>query len=197
MKRLDRAKPVPDMSPMPRFFPRSIRRAASGIGALLGLVGCSATPPPSPVPVAAQVQRAPAPAAPRAVSDPAHPVMLGIDVLEAQGFAAIKGKSIALLTHPAGVNMHDVSTIDILRRAPGVRLVALFSTEHGIRGEYPASINYPDHIDARTGLPVYSLYNGINRGKPSRAQLKGIDTVVIDLQDIGSRSHIFIAPTNV
>ena len=192
MKRLDRAKPVPDISRMPRFFPRSIRRAASGIGALLGLVGCSATPPPTPVPVAAPVQRVQAPAAPRAVGDPAHPVMLGIDVLEAQGFAAIRGKSIALLTHPAGVNMHGVSTIDILRHAPNVRLVALFSTEHGIRGEYPASINYSDHTDARTGLPVYSLYNGINRGKPSRAQLKGIDAVVIDLQDIGSRSYTFV-----
>jgi uncharacterized protein YbbC (DUF1343 family) len=133
----------------------------------------------------------PAPAR-RPLTDAAHPVALGIDVLEDEGFAPIRGKSVALLTHPAGVNMHGVSTIDILRHAPGVHLVALFSPEHGIRGEYAASTIYPDHIDARTGLPVYSLYNGINKGKPSRSELKGIDAVVIDLQDIGSRSYTFV-----
>jgi uncharacterized protein YbbC (DUF1343 family) len=136
---------------------------------------------------------APAPLPPRKTAfELAHPVMLGIDVLESEGFAAIRGKSVGLLTHPAGVNAHGVSTIEVLRYAPGVRLVALFGTEHGIRGEYQASVNYPDHVDARTGLTVYSLYNGINRGKPGRAQLKGIDAVVIDLQDIGSRSYTFV-----
>jgi len=118
--------------------------------------------------------------------------MLGIDVLESEGFAAIRGKSVGLLTHPAGVDAHGTSTIEILRHAPGVRLVALFGTEHDIRGQIAAGINYPDHVDARTGLQVYSLYNGVNRGKPSRAQLRGIDAVVIDLQDIGSRSYTFV-----
>jgi len=117
--------------------------------------------------------------------------MLGIDVLEADGFDRVRGKTIGLLTHPAGVNSRGMSTIEILRHAPNVHLVALFGTEHGVRGEFSASVNYPDHVDAKTGLPVYSLYNGINRGKPSRAQLKGLDAVVVDLQDIGSRSYTF------
>jgi uncharacterized protein YbbC (DUF1343 family) len=164
----------------------------SSVAPLLGLIGCSATPPPSPAqaPVARAVAPSPTPAS-RAAFDPAHPVMLGIDVLEADGFDAVRGKTIGLLTHPAGVNMRGMSTIEILRHAPNVRLVALFGTEHGLRGEFQASVNYPDHTDARTGLPVYSLYNGINKGKPSRAQLKGIDAMVIDLQDIGSRSYTF------
>jgi uncharacterized protein YbbC (DUF1343 family) len=119
--------------------------------------------------------------------------MLGIDVLQAEGFAPIAGKSIGLLTHPAGVNMRGESTIDILRRVPGVRLVALFAPEHGIRGEYAASVNFPDYVDARTGLPVRSLHSGTNANRPTRAQLKGIDAVVIDLQDIGSRAYTYIS----
>jgi len=119
--------------------------------------------------------------------------MLGIDVLQAEGFAPIAGKSIGLLTHPAGVNMRGESTIDILRRAPGVRLAALFAPEHGIRGEYAAGVNFPDYNDARTGLPVHSLHNGTNSNRPTRAQLKGIDAVVIDLQDIGSRAYTYVS----
>jgi uncharacterized protein YbbC (DUF1343 family) len=193
MKHLDRIRPVADMFSMLRILLRSLRRAVSSAAPLLGLAGCSATPPPAPAP--APVIRAAAPAPeppPKSAFELAHPVMLGIDVLESEGFAAIRGKSIGLLTHPAGVDAHGVSTIEILRHAPGVRLVELFSPEHGVRGEYSASVNQPDHIDARTGLPIYSLYNGVNKGKPSRAQLKGIDAVVIDLQDIGSRSYTFV-----
>jgi uncharacterized protein YbbC (DUF1343 family) len=116
--------------------------------------------------------------------------MLGIDVLESQGFAAVRGKSIGLLTHPAGVNMRGMSTIDVLRHAPGVRLVTLFSAEHGLYGEYGRGVGYPDHVDPRTGLMARSLYNGTGT-RPTRAQLKGLDAVVIDLQDIGSRSYTF------
>jgi uncharacterized protein YbbC (DUF1343 family) len=119
-------------------------------------------------------------------------VMLGIDVLEADGFAAVKGKRIGLLTHPAGVNRNGVSTIDVLRRAPGVQLVALYGVEHGIYNELPAERTYPDHRDPRTGLMVYSLYNGKSR-EASAAQLKSIDALVVDLQDIGSRSYTFVS----
>jgi uncharacterized protein YbbC (DUF1343 family) len=118
--------------------------------------------------------------------------MLGIDVLEWHGFAAVKGKRIGLLTHPAGVNRRGESTIDVLRHAPGVNLVALFGVEHGIYGKLPADRHYPDHVDARTGLPVYSLYTGKSR-KPTPAQLRGIDALVVDLQDIGTRSYTFIS----
>jgi len=117
------------------------------------------------------------------------PVMLGIDVLANDNFAPIAGKRIGLLTHPAGVNRFGVSTIDILRRAPNVKLVALFGPEHGIYGNMSAGENISDTIDKRTGLPAYSLY-GKNR-KPTKEQLKGLDALVIDLQDIGVRSYTY------
>ena len=117
------------------------------------------------------------------------PVMVGIDVLAAENFAPIAGKRIGLLTHPAGVNRYGVPTVEILRRAPNVKLVALFGPEHGIYGDISAGENIPDTIDKRTGLPAYSLY-GKNR-KPTKEQLKGIDALVIDLQDIGVRSYTY------
>jgi uncharacterized protein YbbC (DUF1343 family) len=117
--------------------------------------------------------------------------MLGIDVLEAQGFAAVKGKRIGLLTHPAGVNRRGESTIDVLRHAPGVNLVALYGPEHGIYGNAPAEAVITDTIDRRTGLPVFSVYGKFR--KPTKSQLKGIDAMVIDLQDIGTRSYTFVS----
>ncbi|AWI10687.1 hypothetical protein CKA38_13105 [Ereboglobus luteus] len=115
--------------------------------------------------------------------------MLGIDVLEEGGFKQIAGKRVALLSHPAGVNRYGVSTIDVLRRAKNAKLVALFGPEHGIYGTARASENVADTIDRRTGLPVYSLH-GKNR-RPTPEQLKGIDALLIDLQDNGSRSYTF------
>jgi uncharacterized protein YbbC (DUF1343 family) len=155
---------------------------------LLVLAGCSSAKPPGPRPVA------PISAPPVAlVAPPAErlpPVMLGIDVLEAEGFAAVRGKRLGLLTHPAGVNRRGVSTIDVLRRAPGVQLVALYAVEHGLYGDLPAEKPFPDKVDLRTGLMVFSLYKG-NLVRATPAQLKGIDALVIDLQDIGTRSYTF------
>ena len=124
------------------------------------------------------------------------PVMTGIDVLEAEGFEPLKGLRIGLLTHPAAVDHRGQSTIEVLRHASGVRLVGLFAVEHGLYGELPAGTNFKDHVDRRTGLPVHSLYNGITH-KPSRAQLAGMDALVIDLQDIGTRSYTFISAMKV
>jgi uncharacterized protein YbbC (DUF1343 family) len=123
-------------------------------------------------------------------------IMLGIDVLEANGFAALRGKKVGLLTHPAGVNRLGVPTLDVLRRAPGVKLTTLYGVEHGIDGTIPASKNYTDTIHLPTGLPLISLYNGKSR-KPTAAQLRGIDVLVIDLQDIGARSYTFISAMKV
>jgi uncharacterized protein YbbC (DUF1343 family) len=120
---------------------------------------------------------------------PRH-VMLGIDVLEAEGFAPLRGKRLGLLTQRAGVDSRGVSTVDILRGAPGLHLVALFATENGISGEVPSGKIYDDRIDPRTGLMVYSLYNGRTH-QPTAKQLKGIDALVVDLQDIGTRSYTF------
>lgn len=160
----------------------------------LGAGGC-ASGPAHPGPAAQQ----PHPAAPIEVAQPApappFPVMLGIDVLEAEGFAPLQGKRIGLLTHRAGVNREGVSTITVLRHAPGVKFVALFSCENGLYGDIPSGKNYGDQVDPRTGLMVHSLY-GKSR-KPTPAQLHGIDAMVIDLQDIGTRSYTFVSAMKV
>ena len=126
---------------------------------------------------------------PRALFAQSQKVMLGIDVLESRKFAPIAGKKVGLLTHPAGVNRFGTSTIDVLRRARNVKLVALFGPEHGIYGNEKAEVPILDRIDSRTGLPVYSLYGKYR--KPTPQMLKNIDVLVIDLQDIGSRSYTY------
>ncbi|MDB6092590.1 MAG: hypothetical protein JWM32_152 [Verrucomicrobia bacterium] len=191
-----------------------VKHLCTSLVLLVGLLGCSASRPPSrpatsaptapvtapptapatstPTPPGAAAEKIPAVTQAVAASTPVFPVMLGIDVLESQGFAAVKGKRLGLLTHPAGVNRRGESTIDVLRRAPGVKLVALYAVEHGIYNEQPAEKYFPDRIDSRTSLPVYSLYSGRTQNfVPTRAQLKGIDALVIDLQDIGVRSYTF------
>ncbi len=165
-------------------------------GALLFAAGCSsgpAKPAPPPVVPATPTPRPPAPVpAPVPVPEATlPPVMLGIDVLEAENFVAIAGKRIGLLTHPAGVNRRGEATVDVLRRAPNVKLVALFGPEHGFDGTGKAGDNLADTVDRRTGLPVYSLH-GKTR-KPTREMLHGLDALVIDLQDIGARSYTFIS----
>lgn len=118
-------------------------------------------------------------------------VLPGIDVLESSGFAALEGKRVGLLTHPAGVNRAGASTVDVLRRSPRVNLVALFGPEHGIYGDEKANVPIENRVDSRTGLPVYSLYGRFR--KPTPEMLAGIDVLVIDLQDIGVRSYTYVS----
>jgi uncharacterized protein YbbC (DUF1343 family) len=152
---------------------------------MLGCVGCS-TKPPEKTPPPQRTVGSPAPVPP---PEKLPRVMLGIDVLEAEGFKAIAGKKIGLLTHPAGVNRRGESTLNVLRRAPQAKLVTLFAPEHGFDGQFVASANFGDTRHAATGLTIYSVH-GATR-KPTPAMLKGLDALVIDLQDIGSRSYTF------
>src|SRR5664279_2947421 len=85
-------------------------------------------------------------------------VKLGKEVLAAGHFKVLQGKRVGLLTNPSGVNRQLESTIDVLRAAPGVKLVALFGPEHGVYGAAGAGDNVADTTDVRTGLPAYSLY---------------------------------------
>ncbi|MCH2154531.1 MAG: DUF1343 domain-containing protein [Opitutales bacterium] len=118
-------------------------------------------------------------------------IELGVDVLQQTGFDVLSGQRVGLLTHPAGVNRFGTPTVDVLRRAPMVELVALFGSEHGIYGNEEASQPVDDKIDSRTGLPVYSLYGKYR--KPTPKMLANIDTLVIDLQDIGVRSYTYVS----
>ncbi|MCC7240321.1 MAG: DUF1343 domain-containing protein [Acidobacteria bacterium] len=121
---------------------------------------------------------------------PGSPVLAGIDVLARDGFALLKGKRVGLLTNHTGRDRTGRSTIDVLHDAPGVTLAALFSPEHGIRGTQDEE-NLPSEKDARTGLMIYSLYGETRR--PTEAMLRGLDAVVIDLADVGTRFYTYHA----
>jgi uncharacterized protein YbbC (DUF1343 family) len=125
----------------------------------------------------------------------AVPVRLGNEVLVQTGFKAVRGKRIGLITNPSGVNGNLESTIDVLRHAPDVRLVALFGPEHGIYGDIGAGDKIQSRTDERTGLPVHSLYGATNR--PTPEMLAGLDAMVYDLQDTGCRSYTFISTMGV
>jgi len=118
----------------------------------------------------------------------AIPTLTGIDVLESEGFALLHGKRIGLLTNQTGRSRNGASTIDLIAGAPGVKLVALFSPEHGIRGQLDEQV--ASSRDEKTGLPIHSLYGDTRR--PTDAMLTGIDTLVVDLQDIGVRFYTYI-----
>ncbi len=114
-------------------------------------------------------------------------VKTGLMVLQDQGFAMLKGKKIGILTNHTGVDHRGRSIIDILHRAPGVTVKALFSPEHGIRGELDRAVG--DSMDPATDFPIWSLYGA--RRKPTREQLKGLDAVVFDIQDAGCRFYTY------
>lgn len=118
-------------------------------------------------------------------------VKTGVETLIDNKFTILKGKRIGLITNPTGVDHNLRSTIDILFSAQDVRLIALFSPEHGIRGDFTAGEEVGTVTDQLTGLPVYSLY-GKTR-KPVPEMLKDIDVLVYDIQDIGSRSYTYIS----
>ncbi|MBQ0093470.1 MAG: DUF1343 domain-containing protein [Bacteroidales bacterium] len=115
----------------------------------------------------------------------------GIEVLRENGFKELQGKRVGLLTNPSGVDRELHSTIDILYSAPGVKLVKLFAPEHGVRGDIYAGGHADDTIDEATGLPVLSMY-GKNM-TPTPEMLEGLDVVVYDIQDVGTRSYTFIS----
>ncbi len=116
-------------------------------------------------------------------------VRAGIDVLEEEKFAPLAGKRVGLITNHTGRNRLGGSTIDILARAPNVRLVALFAPEHGIRGTIEER-DVPSERNAKTGLPIYSLYADARR--PTAEMLAGIDVLVFDIQDAGVRFYTYV-----
>ena len=118
-------------------------------------------------------------------------VKTGLEVLRDSGFKDLEGKRVGLLTNPSGVDAQLESSIDILCDAENVELVALFAPEHGVRGDIYAGGKVESGVDDLTGLPVYSLYGATRQ--PTDEMLKGIDVVVYDIQDVGSRSYTFIS----
>ena len=117
-------------------------------------------------------------------------VMTGIDVLAASDFGALDGLRAGLITNHTGIARDGTSTIRLLHAAPNVKLVRIFSPEHGIEGKLDLPV-IEDGSEATTGIPIVSLY-GENR-RPTAAMLADLDVLVFDIQDIGTRFYTYIS----
>src|SRR3989442_1701936 len=111
----------------------------------------------------------------------------GVEVLVAPPPALVRGKRVGLITNQSGIDRQRRTTIDLLGGLPDLRLVALYSPEHGIRGV--AETRVASSVDEKTGLPIHSLYGDAD--KPTPQMLEGIDVLVYDIQDLGVRQYTF------
>src|SRR5438128_2075783 len=121
-------------------------------------------------------------------------VRTGLEILRDQGFAPLRGLRIGLVTHPAAVDSRLRHGSELLATAPEVRLAALFGPEHGLTGEAQDLSGVKGGQDPSSGLQIYSLYGDtLDSLRPTAEQLQGLDALVIDLQDVGSRYYTFQA----
>jgi uncharacterized protein YbbC (DUF1343 family) len=141
----------------------------------------SATPSPAAAFAAADTSR---PARESAVAIP------GAEVLLTDSLHLLRGKRVGLITNHTAVTRDRRSVVDVLHRHPGVRLVALYSPEHGLRGNVDGGEHIANGRDSRTNLPVYSLYGRTER--PTAAMLAGVDVLLFDIQDIGARPYTYV-----
>jgi len=118
-----------------------------------------------------------------------YTTITGLDVLENDDFAPLKGKSVAVVTNQTGLNRKGEFILDLLDREEGVALKVIFGPEHGLYGKASAGEQVGDAEDTRTGVKVYSLY-GQTR-KPTPDQLAGVDVVIFDMQDVGARYYTY------
>jgi uncharacterized protein YbbC (DUF1343 family) len=139
---------------------------------------------------ASTASRAPAPALALEPSPELLQVLCGIDVLERDGFAALEGRRVGLITNHTGLCRDGRRTVDVLWRAANVDLVALFSPEHGFEGLLDEE-GIGHGTDAGTGLVVHSLYGETRQ--PTAAMLEGLDVLVFDIQDIGCRFYTYVS----
>jgi uncharacterized protein YbbC (DUF1343 family) len=146
-----------------------------------------------PTPTAAAPTLAPTVAPTVAAAPSATPtatqVLAGVDVLMREQRELLRGRRIGLITNPTGLTRGGTSTIDALYGEPSWRLAALFSPEHGIRGEAVAGQSVDNATDPRTSLPIYSLYGDTTR--PTQAMLRDLDMLVYDIQDVGARVYTY------
>jgi len=140
----------------------------------------------TPPDTAAPTVTPPAPPAPPRAALPA--VRTGLDVLAERNFSMLAGRRVGLVTNQTGIDMRGRRGIDVIAGAPGVRLEAIFSPEHGLSGT--ANANVPHGRDAATGRPVWSLYGSARR--PTSEMLQNVDLIVFDMQDVGARYYTYL-----
>ncbi len=144
---------------------------------------------PGPISGPAADGQAPERVLPGEAALPPERVLTGLDVLADQKFAMLSGHSVGLVTNQTGVDMRGRRAIDLIASAPGVRLQAIFTPEHGLMGQ--ADTDVPHGRDGATGKPIWSLY-GVTR-RPTPAMLKDITLLVFDIQDVGARYYTYLA----
>jgi uncharacterized protein YbbC (DUF1343 family) len=116
-------------------------------------------------------------------------VIPGVEVLLRDSLHLIAGKRLGLITNHSGKDRSGTSTIDLLHRAPGVQLTALYGPEHGLRGAAEAGVQIASTVDSATGVPIFSLY-GETR-VPTPQMLENIDVLLYDIQDVGARVYTY------
>jgi uncharacterized protein YbbC (DUF1343 family) len=117
-------------------------------------------------------------------------VALGVEVLLRDSLQVLQGKRVGLITNHTGRDRVGTSSVDLLNRAPGVRLTALFGPEHGIRGVAADGVTIASTVDSATGVPIYSLYGDTK--VPTAEMLRDVDVLVYDIQDVGARVYTFV-----
>src|SRR5437016_2014938 len=118
----------------------------------------------------------------------------GLEVLREQAWCPLRGLHVGLVCHPASVDRDLCHAADLIAQAPGVHLAALFGPEHGFHGQAQDLVGVSDAEETPAGLRVHSLYgNSFASLRPTETQLRGLDVLVIDLQDVGSRYYTFQA----
>jgi uncharacterized protein YbbC (DUF1343 family) len=142
-------------------------------------------------------------------------IKLGVDVFFEKHLALVKGKKVGLVTNPSGVDGRLRPIADLFATNPDIRLVALYGPEHGVRGNSQAGESVPFYYDEKLKVPVFSLYgqslkpepgmfkdmdafmrsyDTVETGKiPENKMVKGIDVLVFDIQDVGTRIYTYIA----
>jgi uncharacterized protein YbbC (DUF1343 family) len=122
----------------------------------------------------------------------AAPVLPGLDVFVADVPPALRGKRVGLITNHSAIDRSKTLAIDLIAKHKDLKLVALLAPEHGIRGVAAAGEKISDEVDARTGIPIYSLYTSEDRG-PTPEMLKDVDVLVYDLQEVGGRTWTYVS----
>ncbi len=118
-------------------------------------------------------------------------VLTGLDAVVAGNFSEFQGKRVGIITNHTGIDIERRHIADLFHAAAGVKLVALFGPEHGIRGDAPAGAKIATRTDPKTGVPAHSLYGEIHKPRPE--MLKDIDVLIYDIQDVGARFYTYIS----
>jgi uncharacterized protein YbbC (DUF1343 family) len=126
---------------------------------------------------------------PAASGSAAADVIPSVEVLLSDSIHLVRGKRVGLITNHSGRDRAGTSTIDLLYKAPGVRLTALFAPEHGLRGAAQAGEAVESSVDSATGVPIYSLYGATQ--VPTPEMLANVDVILYDIQDVGARVYTY------